>query len=73
MTNAANGLKDAAGGISDIEASSPIIEYLEASADGLAGTVTDESHTLTVRVRYALCSLMYERYLLSSKLAKTNL
>lgn len=72
VTNAANGLKDAAGGISDIEVSSPIIEYLEASADGLAGTVTDEKHTLTVRVRYALCSLMYERYLLSSKLAKTN-
>jgi len=71
-TNAAEGMKNSAREIAETDETGLIGEYLTASADTLIAVTTEESYTLPVRVRCALCSLVYERYALSSKLSTAN-
>lgn len=71
-TNAAEGMKNSAREIAETDETGLISEYLTASADTLIAVTTEESYTLPVRVRCALCSLVYERYALSSKLSAAN-
>ncbi len=71
-TNAAADLKSAAREVVNADETGLIGEYLNASADSLTAATTEESYTFSVRMRCALCSLVYERYALSLKLPAAN-
>lgn len=72
VTNAAGRFSDAAREITDADETGLIGEYLTAMAGILNDAATEDKYTLPVRVRCALCSIVYERYVLSVKLSSAN-
>lgn len=72
VTNAAERMTSAAREITDTDGTGLIGEYLTAMAGILNDAATEDKYTLPVRVRCALCSIVYERYVLSVKLSSAN-
>lgn len=72
VTNAAERMTSAAREITDADGTGLIGEYLTTMASVLNDATTEDKYTLPVRVRYALCSIVYERYVLSVKLSSAN-
>ena len=72
VKNAAERLTEAARKINDADETGLIVEYLTAMSGMLNDATTEDKYTLPVRVRYALCAIVYERYAMSLKLSPAN-